>query len=259
MPPAPLSQRVRAAFDRAAVTYDGAAVVQRYVCQRLLEQLNEVHSDGGPTLILDAGCGTGYGSRLLHERWPQARITGIDFAPAMLAQARHVADACCAANIEKLPLADACADLWWSSLAIQWCAANAVFGEAARVLRCGGTLALSTLGPDTFGELRAAFAGVDAHRHTLAFHAPQAISEALARAGFAVTEIRRERQVVHYPDLRSLLHSIKAIGAHNVGDGGRSGMLGRQAWQQVEAAYERFRTPAGLPAAYDVIFAFARR
>jgi hypothetical protein len=36
LPPA-IKQRVRESFDRAAVTYDAAAVVQRRVCDRLLE------------------------------------------------------------------------------------------------------------------------------------------------------------------------------------------------------------------------------
>ena len=56
--------------------------------------------------------------------------------------------------------------------------------------------------------------------------------------------IRREHHAIHYPDLKTLLRAVKAIGAHNVGEGGRSGMMGRAAWQHVEAAYERFRHPA---------------
>ena len=259
MVPNTLRERVRASFERAAGTYDDAAVVQRRVCERLLAGLPKPASGQRPARILDAGCGTGYGSRLLRQFAPEATLLGLDFAPAMLRHAYVATDACCAADVEKLPLADACVDLWWSSLTIQWCALDAVFGEALRVLRQGGSLALSTLGPATFAELRDAFAGVDPNRHTLAFSEPEAIGKALADAGFPAVEVRRERHVVHYPDLRTLLRSIKDIGAHNVGDGARSGMLGRRAWQQVEAAYEKHRATNGLPAVYDVIFAFAQK
>ena len=250
-------QRVRASFDRAALTYDAAAVVQRRVCDRLLDKLSLDRSTAPH--ILDAGCGTGYGARLLRSRWPAAQITGIDFAPAMLGVARHDTDSCCAADIEKLPFASAHFDLWWSSLTIQWCDAATVFAEAARVLQSGGQLALSTLGPGTFHELREAFAGIDQHRHTLPFSDVNHIVAALTAAGFRDVVVQRERHSVHYPDLKTLLRAVKAIGAHNVGDGARSGMLGRSAWQRVEAAYERHRESAGLPASYDVILCYGKR
>jgi len=257
MPLLPDKQRVRQSFERAASTYDGAALVQRRVCERLLDALSEPEIT--PLTLLDAGCGTGFGARLLRSRWPAARLTGVDFAPSMLALARRESDDCCAADIEKLPFGDASFDLWWSSLSIQWCAAEVVFREAARVLKAGGRLAVSTLGPDTFSELRKSFAGVDPHRHTLYFCPPAAIGEALANAGFVDIELRRETHTVHYPDLKTLLRAVKAIGAQNVGSGGRSGMMGRGAWQQLEAAYERHRQSAGLPASYDVILAYARK
>ena len=82
----PIKQRVRDSFDRAATTYDGAAVLQRRVCDRLLDALTRIEA---PRRVLDAGCGTGYGSRGLCQRWPEAHLTGVDFAPAMLELARE--------------------------------------------------------------------------------------------------------------------------------------------------------------------------
>jgi malonyl-CoA O-methyltransferase len=85
-------QRVRESFDRAAETYDRAADMQREVCRRLLDAFSE--RIGEPADILDAGCGTGCGARLLRTRWPRARIFGADFAPSMLTRARFETDAC---------------------------------------------------------------------------------------------------------------------------------------------------------------------
>lgn len=256
MPLPSVKQRVRESFDRASVTYDAAATVQRQVCERLRDELTVLRT---PARILDAGCGTGYGARLLRARWPAGTITGVDFAPAMLEIARHATDVCLSADMEQLPFADHSFDLWWSSLAIQWCNPDKVFQEAARVLQPGGQLALSTLGPGTFAELRAAFAGVDQHRHTLPFSTPEVLVAALERAGFTAVRVLREPHAVFYPDLKSLLRSVKDIGAHTVGEGARTGMLGRSAWRRVEAAYEAYRTSQGLPASYDVLLCYATR
>ncbi|EXI65274.1 MAG: Malonyl-CoA O-methyltransferase BioC [Candidatus Accumulibacter adjunctus] len=256
MPPVPARRRVRESFDRAAASYDEAAIVQRRVCQLLLDQFR---SSAMPDSILDAGCGTGYGIGLLRQRWPAAEILAIDFAPAMLAAARQGADLCIAADIEALPCRDASCNIWWSNLTVQWCDPVAVCREAHRVLRPHGELALSTLGPATFAELRESFASIDQHRHTIGFSEPEAIAAALRHAGFAGVRLHRQTVSQHYPDLASLLRAVKDIGANSVGDGARSGMLGRRAWQSVQAAYERHRTSDGLPARYDVILAYAKK
>jgi malonyl-CoA O-methyltransferase len=70
---------------------------------------------------------------------------------------------------------------------------------------------------------------------------------ALARAGFADIRLQRQTISLHYPDLKSLLRAVKDIGANSVGEGARSGLLGRSAWQQVQAAYEA-APHAGRPA-----------
>jgi trans-aconitate 2-methyltransferase len=44
--------------------------------------------DGERRVVYDLGCGAGQATRLLRARWPGAALTGIDSAPAMLAQAR---------------------------------------------------------------------------------------------------------------------------------------------------------------------------
>lgn len=43
---------------------------------------------GNPATIVDLGCGAGNVTRHLAERWPEARITGVDSSTEMLAEAR---------------------------------------------------------------------------------------------------------------------------------------------------------------------------
>lgn len=250
----PAKQHIRRAFDNAAATYDGAAEVQRHACQQLAAGLDPVFV---PDCLLDGGCGTGFGLRLLAERYPQAWRLGIDLAPAMLVKAR--APVAIAGDLEHLPLAPASIDLYWSSLTAQWCQLERLLPEAARVLRPGGRLALATLGPQTFVELRSAFAAGDAYTHTLAFPAGETIHTLLLQNGFTDIVRHGETHVSHHPDLRTLLRSVKAIGANQVGDGRRRGLMARATFARAEAAYETRRQPQGLPLTYDLFYLHTQR
>ncbi|HTU26486.1 MAG TPA: methyltransferase domain-containing protein [Pirellulales bacterium] len=42
-----------------------------------------------PRLVVDLGCGTGRLAKALAERWPEARVIGVDNSPEMLAEARR--------------------------------------------------------------------------------------------------------------------------------------------------------------------------
>lgn len=250
----PAKARVRHSFERAAATYDSAAAVQRRICDRLLAGLPPLT----PSRLLDAGCGTGYALPLLQARFPAAQAFALDLSAAMLGRitapcARLVGD------LECLPLADACLDLYWSSLAVQWCELPAVLQESRRTLRPGGCLALASLGPQTFGELRHAFAEVDEHAHTLPFHSPDEIGKIAAAAGLSAVDLRQTTEIAHYPDFRTLLQAVKAVGANQLGQGRRTGLLSRAAFARAEAALETLRTPAGLPLTYDVITLYARK
>lgn len=259
-PALPPKQRVRAAFDHAATSYDGAAIVQRRVVELLAAGLPDLAA--AAPRVIDAGCGTGFGGKLLRARWPALdplELIAVDFSTAMLAHPAHAGARRVAADIEALPFAARSFDLYWSSLAVQWCDVARVAGEAARTLRAGGTLALSTLGPGTFAELRQAFAGVDRYRHTLAFSSPEAISAALAAAGFSDIRCQRQTLTLHYASLRELLAAVRDIGASGVGAGARNGLMSRAVWQSFAAGYERQRAAEGLPASYDVIRIYATR
>ena len=70
----------------AAPHYDQAAVLQREVCDRMLSRLDYIKYK--PDVILDAGSGTGYGTRKLLMRYPAARMLAIDIAASMHLQAR---------------------------------------------------------------------------------------------------------------------------------------------------------------------------
>lgn len=263
---------VRQAFDRAAQSYTEAAVLQREIGARLAERLACMRI--APARVLDAGCGTGLALATLQNAYPRARIVGLDLAHAMLRKAcepqprpwwqrlrprpqRAPFDAVCA-DIERLPLAAASIDLVWSNLALQWTELAAALRELRRVLRPGGLFVFSTFGPDTLKELRTAFATVDEYPHVNRFIDMHDIGDALLRHGFVHPVMEMEYLTLTYRDLSCLLHDLKALGAHTVLDGRRTGLFGKTAWQRLQSAYEPYRRDDGrLPATWEVIYGHA--
>ncbi|MDO4706383.1 MAG: methyltransferase domain-containing protein [Comamonadaceae bacterium] len=269
----PAPAHIRAAFDRAAASYDAAAQVQRQAVQGLLAQLQSyVQTTAGPVAgpVLDAGSGTGYALPLLdayltaHASPSAPHLLALDAAPAMCQRSQQVLaggtqrGASICADLHALPLAAGSVGLYWSSLAWQWCHAPTVAAQALRVLRPGGVLAVATLGPGTLGELAQAFAAVDAHRHVLRFENEASLRAALTTAGWVDVRVQRATLTAHYPNVRAVLHALKAVGANRVGPGARTTPLGRAGWARLEQAYERLRTAQGLPLSYQVIYLLAR-
>ncbi len=134
-------QAVAAAFGRAASGYTQHNELQRRSAELLLRQL----AKGDFPLVLDAGCGPGSMSR--HWREAGSEVTALDLSAGMLAQAQRngAAQHYLQGDIEALPLPDACFDLAWSNLAVQWCDdLRAAIGELCRVVRPGGRVAFTT-------------------------------------------------------------------------------------------------------------------
>jgi len=249
---------VRAAFSRAAAGYDRAAVLQKEVAARLVERLDFIKLS--PERIYDLGSGTGRVAAALGERYPEAEVVALDFALPMLELARErcrgVATVC--GDVEALPLADHSAELILSNLTLQWCGdLEGTFREFLRVLRPGGLLMFTTFGPDTLGELRAAWAAVDGRSHVNAFTDMHDVGDALLRAGWAEPVMDQQRFTLTYEDVRGVMRDLKEMGAHNVTAGRNHGLTGKTRLRAMGDAYERFRTEGRLPATYEVVYGHA--
>lgn len=255
----PDKRQVAASFSRAAASYDSVAALQRAVGMALLEKLP---SNLAPARWLDMGSGTGHFSRVLAERFAQSSGVAVDIAEGMLRHAREQGGARhhVAGDAEHLPLRDGCVDLLFSSLAVQWCGQFAsVLGEARRVLRPGGVLAFSSLCVGTLDELRASWQAVDGMVHVNRFRRFEDYQRLCGDSGLELIDLERRPHVLHYPDVRSLTHELKALGAHNLNPGRPSGLTGRARMQGLLQAYEQYRQVQGLPATYQVVYGVLRK
>ncbi|WP_110971505.1 malonyl-ACP O-methyltransferase BioC [Pseudomonas huaxiensis] len=250
----PDKRQVAASFSRAAASYDSVAELQRAVGGHLQGLLPK---DLQPQCWVDLGSGTGHFSRQLQVRYPQGLGVAVDIAEGMLRHAREAGGAHfhVAGDAERLPLRDGCAGLMFSSLAVQWCADfRAVLSEARRVLQPGGVLAFSSLCVGTLHELRASWEAVDGLVHVNRFRRLEDYQRLCGESGLEVLGLHAQPHVLHYPDVRSLTHELKALGAHNLNPGRPTGLIGRARMQGLLRAYEQFRQPQGLPATYQVVY-----
>lgn len=255
-------RQLRRSFGRAASRYTEVAALQREVEARLLDQLAYL-DERQPQRILDLGSGPGRAAGAMKKRWPKAEVIAVDAALPMLREVpkhtrfwrpvRRVN-----ADVSKLPFADQSTDLIFSSLCLQWLDdLPAVLSEFRRVLRPEGLLLFSTFGPETLSELRDAYLMSGETPPLSPFAAIQQVGDAMLAAGFKDPVLDRDRYTLTYPDLRTLMHELRAIGAGDARADRRRGLGGRARLQRVTENYENLRRDGVLPSTWEVITAQA--
>ncbi len=251
------ARAVQRNHERASAGYDAVAVLAAELREQMIERLGWIAFE--PDTVLDLGCGTGHAAVALGHRWPKARVVAVDFAPGMLREAaRHDvagrSERLCADALA-VPLPAASVDLLFANLLLPWCEdLDALFAEVARLLRPRGLFTFTTLGPDTLAELREAWRDADAGPHVHPFTDMHDIGDGLIRAGLVEPVLDVSRYRLTYPDLRTLMHELKAAGAQNAAADRRRTLTGRGRMRAIERAYERYRRDGVLPASCEVIF-----
>ena len=255
-------QRLRQRFEQAAPDHDRTVLPYREIGQGLLERLEAIKLQ--PTTIVDVGCGAGLLAAALLKKYRKARVIGLERTPALVIRARRRAPWLRAlhgavAEPEALPLPAASCDLLVSNLALPWSLdLDRVFAEFRRVLRPGGALFFSTLGPDTLSELRRGWATVDGYNHINAFLDMHDIGDALVRAGLAEPVMDVERLTFACSTVDDLMRALKTFGAANVTAGRARGLTGKGRLPALRAACEPFRRADGrLSASCEVIYGHA--
>ena len=249
------------AFNAHAADFTQAAKVQREIGERLFERFHYLKIK--PRYVLDLGCGTGVFSQQLKKHYPEAQIVGLDFAFEMLKHAKLNQGwirkwGLVNADMTALPFPAGLFDVVFANQVIHWAnPLSAVISEINRVMSPGGCLMFSTLGPDTFGELRQAFATADQHAHVIDFPDMHHVGDCLLAEYFLDPVVDMEMLTAHYATLPKLLQSLKIQG-RNINPARNKGLTGKQAWKRFEQAMSTFCTPEGkFPLTYEVVYGHA--
>ena len=219
----------------------------------MLERLDYIRLE--PARVLDAGSGPP--RRELRRRYPHATAIALDFSLPMLeprglfrwVTGERQLSVC--ADMQFLPLADASVDLVWSNMALHWLSDPLpALREFRRVLAPNGLLMLSTLGPDSLKELRAA-AG---ERRVHAFIDMHDLGDMLLAAGLAAPVMDMELITLEYPGAGTLLDDLRGSGQTSARADRPRGLAGR-------AFAERLHRSLGAKprATFEVVYGHAWR
>lgn len=281
--------KVKRNFTLAAASYDLLSHVQEEVCGRFFNFMAEKRTRFPATLSgLDIGTGTGRILFKFSSSFPATRLHGCDLAFDMVKQASRKAlgqttyltspqPLFLQADAEHLPYKAASFDLVISNLSFQWVPdLGQAFREVYRLLVPGGEFFFSTLIEGTFPELRASLQHVcqkvsnrsgdlplnipaDLHAQTLTERLE--IEECLQSSGFHHLFLEDFCLQPCYPDVRTFLRELKAIGAAKAQKNGkRPNLSGRKILTEMIDYYQHtFQNGQGIPATYAVLLVYAQK
>ncbi len=223
-------------FSKYAKFYDSFSDIQREICRQLINEIKVEPQD-----ILEIGCGTGFYTKLLKERFPASRIASLDISDEMvkIAKKRMEKSLFFVADGEEIPVKRRFSLITGSSC-FQWFfnLRESLF-QYKGILKEQGEISFSIFGNDTFQELR------------------EIVEPTFLRSKMDLAEImkelngslREERIIEEHPSLLSLLKKIKYSGE---GIRIRHGLWTKSVIENLEKAYKsRF---GRIVATYQIFF-----
>ncbi|HUH87300.1 MAG TPA: methyltransferase domain-containing protein [Pusillimonas sp.] len=232
----------RAPLDKAQFLYGEIA-------QRMLQRLSYIKL--APQAVVDAGCGGGHALEPLRARYAGISYTGIDSCPALVKAAteRHGARPSLWQKLRNKPtpaaqflttdmaatgLLPESQDLVWSNMALHWHhRPHEALAEWRRILRTGGLVMFSCLGPGSFKELREAVGAAGIATAMPQFVDMHDFGDLLIEHGFADPVMDQEVLTLTYRSADKLLDDLRILGGnpslgrtpHLVGRGWRQRLL----------------------------------
>lgn len=218
--------RVAEQFSRHASEYVKQAKVQHRIAVEGLARASKWFAGRGECVV-DLGCGVGHNLDALSEY--AEKVIGVDIATGMVAN-NVSSHPIVQSDFDELSLPNASVDFVFSSMALQWSnSPMRVLSHIHRILKPGGRAMCAIMVSPSFVRLREAFseAGLAGRINEFAPHS------AWHSDVFSECQMGEQVFVDEFDDFRSMMSSIKEVGASTVI--GQSGLsrIGRTEYQQI--------------------------
>jgi ubiquinone/menaquinone biosynthesis C-methylase UbiE len=259
-------ESVSGGFTETAADYEDAVRFNIEGAQRLVLAIPPGRYDD----VLDVGCGTGWATQAVIDRFRPARITGVDPAEGMLAQFQAKLGAIdgveitlAQADVESMPVAEASFDLAICSMAYHWFPRKwAAAAAIARALRPGGIVAILMSGRGGEQAYRDVIANVEPinHRWLGAFDGnlrnQEEMEDYLVQAGLEPIDIWMETRVRH-TTVDAYMERMRVVAGHMIGDQSDAAVAAYVA--AIEARMRELAGPRGWRYEFAKLFAIARK
>ena len=248
---------IQSNFDVAAKQYQQFAQIQKEIGKRLLERFDYYNIT--PDKVLDLGAGPGCFSHQLKQLFRKSQVIAYDISWQMLTQIkrkwRFPIDRTVGC-MQQLPFGNDVFDVIFANQVIHWADdPKQLFAEISRVLKPGGVFVFSTLGPDTFQEIRQAWLEIDDHSHVNQFTDMHLYGDAMSKANMSDPVVDMEYITMRYDSVNEIARDLKAQGVQHTGQHAKRGLTTPRQWRQFQKNYEKCRDQDNkLPLTYEVIY-----
>jgi len=218
-------------FDNCAKSFSDFDFVHRHCRKDLIDRLVPIKI--APKQAVDLGGALGSGAEFLEKNYPACQITNLDISRSMLLSSiknikalRHINQV--QASAEILPFKNDSIDLIFSNLLMPWINNLSFFlYEINRVLSKNGLFIFSTLGPDSFANIKAAWLSIDNFEHVNKFIDMHIIGDQLLNSGLSDPILDSDRLIIKYEDLNAFFKDITASGSRNCLRNRNHGLTGK--------------------------------
>lgn len=257
---------VSTGFTETASDYEDAVRFNIEGAQRLVLTI----PPGRYEDVLDVGCGTGFATQAVIDRFHPARITAVDPAEGMLDQFRArfagregIEITVLQADVESMPVAPESFDLVVCSMAYHWFPRKwAAAAAMARALKPGGVVAILMSGRGGEQAYRDVIGNIEPinYRWLGAFDGnlrnQEEMEDYLVSAGLEPVDIWMETRVRHVP-VEAYMERMRVVAGHMIGDQSEAEVAEYVA--RIEAELRRRSGPRGWRYEFAKLFAVARK
>lgn len=259
-------ESVSSGFTETASDYEDAVRFNIEGAQRLALTI----PPGRYEDVLDVGCGTGWATQAVIDRFRPTRITGVDPAEGMLEKfeaklgdIEGVEITLAQADVENMPIAEGSFDLVVCSMAYHWFPHKWEAAKAmAAALKPGGVIAILMSGRGGEQAYRDVISNIEPinHRWLGAFDGnlrsiPE-MEDYLVQAGLEPVDIWTETRVRH-TTVDAYMERMRVVAGHMIGDQSEAEVVDYVA--KIDAKLRELSGPRGWRYEFVKLYAMARK